>query len=450
MTIAPVATMKTAAEAPGVQLAKSAFQKEDVFTNCGKADNQETRENPAKKKLTRVPFTVSRLMEFCTRRELVNQTGHDMFEWPLVVCKELVDNAIDACEEAEIAPVISVAVKRGSIQIEDNGPGIAATTIESVLDYSIRVSSREAYASPTRGAQGNALKTILPMAYVLDERHGEEASGKTIIEAHGLAHHIAFAVDHIRQEPKIKRITKPSTVVRGTRVTVRLPAIQWGSSEVDPIEHCKERFLELAESYAWLNPHLSLQVSWCGEARIDVKASNPTWAKWLPSWPTSAHWYDKSRFRRYMAAHIANRGNITVREFISEFRGLSSTAKQRAVLEEIGASHVSLHSFFGRRKANGDNIARLLAALQRHSKPVRPAQLGAIGKEHLYRVMEAAGGDAKTFTYNRSLGETNGVPRVVEFAFGIHRDGLNVGHGPSRKFITGVNWSPGINPAWLA
>ena len=59
--------------------------------------------------------------------------------------------------------------------------------------------------------------------------------------------------------------------------------------------------------------------------------------------------------------------------------------------------------------------------------------------------MEAAGGDFKTFTYNRSLGETNGVPRVVEFAFGIHRDGLNAGHGPSRKFITGVNWSPGIN-----
>ena len=48
-----------------------------IFTNCGKADNQES---PAKraKKLTRVPFTVSRLMEFCTRRELVNQTGHDV------------------------------------------------------------------------------------------------------------------------------------------------------------------------------------------------------------------------------------------------------------------------------------------------------------------------------------------------------------------------------------
>jgi hypothetical protein len=61
-------------------------------------------------------------------------------------------------------------VKGRSIVIKNNGPGIPAKTIDGILDYSIRVSSREAYASPTRGAQGNAIKTILPMAYVLNER----------------------------------------------------------------------------------------------------------------------------------------------------------------------------------------------------------------------------------------------------------------------------------------
>lgn len=390
---------------PIIEQAKSADPKRSAFTNYGKADAKERPAKLARPKITRVPFTVSRLMEFCNRRELINQTGHDVSEWPLVICKELVDNALDAAEEAGIAPVISITVKRGSIVIEDNGPGIPAKTIDGVLDYSIRVSSREAYVSPTRGAQANALKTILPMSYVLDERRGEEASGKTIIEAHGLAHHIAFAVDHIRQEPQIGHTTEPSPVIRGTRIMVNLPTtLVWerGYHEVDSIEYCKPRFLALAEAYSWLNPHLSLKVLWDGEVAIDIKASNLTWAKWLPSWPTSAHWYDKARFRRYMAAHVAHRGNVTVREFISELRGLSSTAKQKAVLEEIGASHVSLHEFIGRHKANGDNIAKLLDACCRHSKPVRPAQLGVIGKEHLYRLMEAAGGDPKTFTYNRS------------------------------------------------
>src|SRR4029077_2666320 len=114
-------------------------------------------------------------MHFSPRRELINQTGHDTFEWPLVVLKELADNALDDAEEAGIAPAISVTVRSGSIIVKDNGSGIPADTIKDILDYAVRVSSREAYVSPTRGAQGNALKTLLPMAYVLNENLGEDA-----------------------------------------------------------------------------------------------------------------------------------------------------------------------------------------------------------------------------------------------------------------------------------
>ena len=428
-----------------IEQAKSGAPEDRIFTNCGKQERQETPIRRVQPKLTRVPFTVSRLMEFCTRRELVNQTGHEESEWPLVILKELTDNALDACQEAEIPPVISIAVKDYSITITDNGPGIAAKTIKGILDYSVRVSSREVYVSPTRGAQGNALKTILPMAYVLNERDGEDASGKTIVEANGVAHYITFGVDHIKQEPKIAHATERSSVIAGTRIKVSLPAFFWEGHEYNLVEYSKESFLRLAESYAWLNSHLSLRVTWNGERVIDIKASNPAWQKWLPSWPTCPHWYDQSRFRRYMAAHIAHRGSVTVREFISEFRGMTGTAKQKIVLAETGASHVSLHNFFGLHKANIKNIAKLLAALKKHTNPVQPAELGIIGKEHLYTLMEKAGGDKKTFTYQKRLGETGGIPRVVEFAFGIDERGLRAGRGPTRKIITGVNWSPGIN-----
>jgi DNA topoisomerase VI subunit B len=428
---------------PSVHLAESASAEPAIFTNRGKT---EARETPAKspRKLTRVPFQVSRLMEFCNRRELVNQTGHDASEWQLVVLKELVDNALDECEEAGIAPVIEVAVDGDRITIADNGRGIPAKTIGSVLDYSVRVSSREAYVSPTRGAQGNALKTIMPMSYVLDEQRGEDACGETVIEAHGVAHHVRFSVDHIRQEPKIEHTTRPSPVVSGTRVIVELP--DYGAGDDVSLTRRKWRFLGLAESYAWLNPHLSLRVTWNGETEIEIAASNPAWAKWLPSSPTSAHWYDESRFRRYMAAHISYRRNITVREFVSEFDGMSGTAKQKAVLAETGASHVSLHDFFGRHKANGENITKLLAMIRKHSRPVKADHLGVIGKAHLFRMMEAAGGEPKTFKYTRRAYQEDGLPHVIETAFGVHRSGLTgTDTGQRGKIITGVNWSPGIN-----
>ena len=286
------------------------------------------------------------------------------------------------------------------------------------------------------------------MSYVLDAHHGEEASGETVIKSHGVAHRIVFDVDHIKQEPKITHTTKPSSWNRGTRITVNLPALELSRYQPrDFIAENEAEFLKLAESYAWLNPHLTLRVIWNGKVRIDIKASNPNWERWPPSWPTSAHWYDQSRLRRYMAGHIANRGDVTVREFISEFRGMSGSAKQKLVLAETGASHRSLHDFFGLHKVNAENITKLLAALKKHTKPVQPAELGIIGKAHLYACIEAAGGNPKTFRYERRMGMTGGVPRVIEFAFGIHRDGLSNERGPRRKEVTGVNCSPAIrNP----
>ena len=67
-------------------------------------------------KLTRVAFKVSRLMEFCSERELQNQTGHYVDDWPLVVAKETFDNALDACEEAEVAPEIAIAVQKSNLE----------------------------------------------------------------------------------------------------------------------------------------------------------------------------------------------------------------------------------------------------------------------------------------------------------------------------------------------
>ena len=400
------------------------------------------------RKLTRVAFTVSRLMEFCTRRELENQTGHSVQDWPLVVLKEVMDNALDAAEEAEIAPVISVTVGPGSIAIEDNASGIETETIKSVLDYTIRVSSREAYVSPTRGAQGNALKTILAMGYVLDREEADsdaDAVGVTTIETKGLTHRIEFRVDHINNQPKITHTVARSAINVGTKITIDWP------TNVQLLDWAHERFKRLAESYVWFNPHLSLRVLWHDPEFINVSATNPNWEKWGPRNPTSPHWYDETRFQRYMAAHVARDRDLghrrTVREFVTEFRGLCGTAVQRKVLEEAGCSHQSLAQFFGVDRVNRAGLARLLTSMRKHSKPVTPKHLGVIGREHFKQRFLAAGGNEATFKYQRRNGmTTEGVPYVIEFAFGLHQSALTQGGtAATRKIVTGANWSVGIH-----
>jgi hypothetical protein len=110
----------------------------------------------------------------------------------------------------------------------------------------------------------------------------------------------------------------------------------------------------------------------------------------------------------------------TVREFITEFRGLSGTARQRRILHEVGCSYQSLASFFGVDQVNRAGIARLLEAMQRHCKPVAPQHLGIIGAEHFKERFAAAGGAVETFKYQCRKGIIDGIPYVIEFCFGLH------------------------------
>jgi hypothetical protein len=216
-----------------------------------------------------------------------------------------------------------------------------------------------------------------------------------------------------------------------------------GSSK---LQDARPYFLQMANDFGWLNPHLSISAAWNGSRYADFEASDPSWRKWQPYYPTSPHWYDLARLRRLMGAYIGrdqDRGRVprTVREFISEFRGLSGSAKQKLILDEVGAARLSLPELFcAGDEVNTDGIVKLLAAMQRWSKPVKPQDLGLIGKEHLAARFAAAGVDPRTFNYKRTLCDDDGLPAVVEVAFGYCPEGF-----PERRIITGVNWSVGIN-----
>jgi len=297
------------------------------------------------------------------------------------VVKELIDNALDVCEEADIAPEISIEVstERGEIVITDNGPGLPSATLGGVLDYTVRVSSREAYVSPSRGQQGNALKCIIAMPFALDGTRGT-----TVVESQEKAHRIVFEVNPVRREPRILREIAPSDVQTGTRITVH-----WPEKASHLLEAAEDRFVQTVCNFTTFNPHLTIRSRWNEREFLDLPATDREWRKWRTCDPTSAHWYEVDQFERYMAAHIARdedqgRTGRTVRDFISELRGLARSAKQKLVLAETKTSGVGLATCF----AGGPvTIAALLNSCQKHTKPVKPEGLGLIGDDHLLGIV---------------------------------------------------------------
>ncbi len=132
--------------------------------------------------LKRTTFETSRLMEFFSEKELTMQIGHGMEWWPIAMVKELIDNGLDSCELAGVPPEITVHLEQHAISIQDNGPGIPAATVKRSIDYSIRVSDKSYYVSPTRGQLGNALKCVYAVPFVgwrkIPRYHGRMPSGR--------------------------------------------------------------------------------------------------------------------------------------------------------------------------------------------------------------------------------------------------------------------------------
>src|SRR3972149_5161 len=85
--------------------------------------------------------------------------GFDNPRKALLTCvKEAVDNALDACEEADILPEISVVIydlqnNRFRIAVEDNGPGIVEKQIPRIF-AKLLYGSKFFKLSQTRGQQG--------------------------------------------------------------------------------------------------------------------------------------------------------------------------------------------------------------------------------------------------------------------------------------------------------
>ena len=156
----------------------------------------------------------------------------------------------------------------------------------------------------------------------------------------GLCHQIEFTVDALRQAPVIRHRHEERDVRKGTSITVA-----WPESAGSMLAEAEQRFLQIADDYTWLNPHLALTLTWFGE-RSAVRATDPSWRKWRPSDPTCPHWYTPQHLERLIAAYLTHdveRGRErTVREFVSEFRGLSGSLKQKAVLAATGLQRAPL------------------------------------------------------------------------------------------------------------
>lgn len=382
-------------------------------------------------KFERQTHRTSRALEYFSEKEIQMQIGVSRHSWPIAIVKELVDNALDACEDANIPPHIQITVNDNYICVQDNGPGLPAKTIEESLDFLYRVSDKSHYVSPSRGQLGNALKCIYAIPFILNGSHGG-----IDISTQGQIHKIEFSLNLLIQEPEVRYTTEDSFIKSGTNFKVNLN-LQTCLHDEETTEIYKRDAENLISNYALLNPHASFTCHGCYERTSDEIN------KWCPSDKIPAHWYSEERLRNLIAAyiHAENHGGRvrTIREFISEFAGYTGPGKQQQVTKQLGIGKGAyLNEFIKDGDVDIDKVKSILVAMSSHSKILKPRVLGKVGEKHITEWMVKQGGVvAESIKYQLKSGQENDLPYILEVAFGIFGD-----KEKSRKILSGLNWAP--------
>jgi hypothetical protein len=371
--------------------------------------------------LDRTHFNISRAAEYFDVKELQAQTGQLVKAFGEVVLKELIDNALDACESVSIDPIIHIGIatvdNRMRLAVSDNGNGISEKVIANILNFDTRTSDKAAYKAPTRGAQGNAFKTIIGIPHAL-------GGGRVIIESTGLRHEITASATPAGTIDINREVSAIADRV-GTVVYVDMPS-------------CESYPYWYARATALFNPHAFVKISVFDALDFSMVNVNEDFSesddsykrladcqKIKPNEPTSSHCYDSGEFMKLVYLQGTQK-DIPIGEFVRQFKELSSTTKAKLITRNIPYKLVS--------DIYQDSIAieSMRLDMQQQSAPISPKALGACGEDQLLARL-----NVNRHWYKQVSGMIDNVPYVFEIL--IAESDIVTG------YYFGVNHSPAFD-----
>lgn len=398
-------------------------------------------------------FSINREFDFVRLDGLRRATGLPAHEWDLYIVKELIDNALDADEalwqkDHNLHPRVEIWMEyipipaRRSQQLFVQVGNRTAFPVEQIADIFATqwYTSRKAFHKGlTRGALGNALKTLLGIPYALRQR----VAGDWQPELKPLS--ILCGGQEFLPRYEIDATAQTIQAVcdaKGTNRKVTGTVIQVG---LDHFEQEQPRTLtqlqQLTEQYHLCNPHVEFQwaIELGDEEWAKTYAANSGWNEKFQGL-APVQWYPPSTFQEVLGALYRRQNKnqtgeqLPVKTVSQYFAGFDTDQAPSAV--------APISEAFGQVSLTATDIespvtTRLYEILCRHSLPIPSIQLGYLGAEHVkIAITQALPLEAEIF-YERmtDAGDDPNVPFVIEGAIARLKAGR-------REIWTALNFSP--------
>jgi len=387
---------------------------------------------------------------------LEKTTGRPSHEWDLYIIKELLDNALDADErwvrEHDGMVELTIDLHYRHLEVLDihsldiavfNRAPFPTDLLPAIFDLTAYTSDKSHYNYPSRGQQGNALKTVLGVPYAL--RHfgyGDYANIRKplVIETGYQAYVISLGIDEARQQ-------------------VRLPPMQptplssprdGACARVGIDRFVQERPRTLADLHAWaqrfalFNPHATFHWRVRAGDQQDVWdfSADSTWHGLFAD-IAPIHWYEYTQLRELLLALERELGSATpLPQVLQAFTGFTLAEdpggqRARALCNRLGFQTL------GDLRLTSDHVSTLRdalwPALLRHGRKVPAEQLGGLGETYLASTMTRFFALEGPPLYRRIVHDDPADPAhpfVLELAL------ARLAAGSKRVIWTGLNHTP--------
>ena len=319
----------------------------------------------------------------------------------ITTIKEAVDNALDACEEAQVLPDIYISIKKTGpeifrIIVEDNGPGIVPAQVPFVFGK-LLYGSRFHQIRQTRGQQGIGISAAVLYA--------QPTSGipTVVISRTGVkepAHKFEIQIKIETNEPDIiSQQTFEWDRIHGTRVQIEFKSTM----------SAKKKLLEYLKYTSVVNPHARFRVELDDEAFTFERVSQEVIACPVAIQP-HPHGIEFGQLKRMAAASEEKLADFLV-------NGFSRVGKKTA---QDMCDKAGLKPALKVKGLGTEELKNLLAAMQSVAVPAPPTTqcLSPIGEELIRRGLDKEFQMDFVSARTRPSSVYSGHPFVVEAAIG--------------------------------
>ena len=319
----------------------------------------------------------------------------------ITTIKEAVDNALDACEEAQVLPDIFISIKKISndifrIIVEDNGPGIIPAQVPFVFGK-LLYGSRFHQIRQTRGQQGIGISAAVLYAQL--------TSGvPTIVISRTGAKDSAYKCEiQIKIETNEPDIISEQPIewdrIHGTRVQIEFKSTM----------SAKKKLLEYLRYTSIVNPHARFRVELDDEAFTFDRVSHEVIPCPVAIQP-HPHGIEFGQLKRMAAATDQNLLDFLVNGFSRVGRKTAQEMCDQSGLKPTAKV----------KNLSADQLKALLAAMQAIAVPAPPATqcLSPIGDELIRRGLDKEFQMDFVAARTRPSSVFSGHPFMVEAAIG--------------------------------